>query len=159
MLTKGEPMVALAEISNALGGTDELVRTLAVRGGYTVATDWRGDEALTATDARALYAAVSAEREQHAVNWAAYDAWLGDRVERRTQAGEAAFAKVVESNKQRDYRGMAGSADHPFITGNYRVLPSGETRAAARAARQEALDKFDKREPEVDFYAWKSKQR
>lgn len=152
------PAVAVADLAGELGLPLESVVEMLDRERVRLVTDWRGRPAVPEAAAAALVARVRAERAAHDEAWAAYQSWIKDRERERRRVFDQAFREALEDERRREIRALRGDEVVAF------ALPSGYTastaaRSRARARAAEAVEAWDKRNPALDFEAWRKKAR
>jgi hypothetical protein len=130
--TASEPRVTCQEMADALGWTVGGVISKCARLCAKVEPDWADRPSLSIPDAARVYERIVGDTRTHDDSWKSYQQYLADREERREQAASEAAAEARQ--------GVAGA-------------PQQQHRGQRAAA--EARERFDEREPLVDFDAYR----
>jgi hypothetical protein len=126
--------VPLVDLARVLGSSPENIRAIAEQKDALMER-WDGSAAVRSDVAREMRLAREVEERREFELRMKHDAWLRDRAARR----QALMRETREDMVAPDL-----------------VTPAFS--AAVRAAQQQALAKFDEREPELGFYEWKDRK-
>lgn len=155
--TKGLPPVPIDEIAGRLGRQVANVTTALESRDAPLFSDWSGKLVTSWEAAAALVEDLEAERAERRSAEAAYRRYREDREAKRSGAAEEAYQKGMRTGFKQEMSDMAGG-DAAFAAADVASPSTPRSRTVAREARQEALEEFDKKNPELDFNNFRKKK-
>jgi hypothetical protein len=156
MIPAEEELIPLTRVAGLLGmSVSPLVEEAEAAG--TLRFDWRGERAVEVSIAERMLSSRREAAARHRANLADHKAYLADRSRRRevvaAQAGLRAFEAARRDDHMRAFVGPDGPSG-PMLQGS-----SGHARAQYRRAHEEAGQRFDAKEPPLDFGSWKKREK